>query len=345
MMAMDLFTKARLKITFLYFILGIIILVVAGYFIYADLTTIIKNTLQIVGELLNGTIAPNQGTAANVIAETINAQVRQMDLAVGIWLILAMVFSAYLLAGITLRPVKRAMERQKRFMSNISHELRTPLSVMMTNSEAALLGVEGLSQSEMSDVVTSNLEELDRMAKIIEFLLNFSNIENRLTRLAFTAVDVVEVAKRTVGLVQRFADEKNITVTLAGEDTATVSGNVTAIEEMVLNLVKNAITYTPHNGAVTLSVVKKFGAVTLSVKDTGVGISKKDIPNIFEAFYRGDNVVSVKKSGESVGLGLAIVREIATFHGATIAVHSEVGEGTTITVHFPGRFSRWFALP
>jgi two-component system sensor histidine kinase CiaH len=344
MMAMDLFSKARLKITFLYFILGIIILAVAGFFIYSDLTAIVQSILKIVGELLDGTLSASQGTASSVITQSINAQIWQMNVTIGIWLIVAMVLSAYLLAGITLRPVKRAMDRQKRFMSNISHELRTPLSVMMANSEAALLGAHGLSQTEMVDVVTSNLEEIDRMAKILEFLLSFSNIENRLAKLPFAAVDAVGVAKRAIGLMQRFADEKHIAVRLEGDGTATVSGNGTAIEEMILNLVKNAITYTPQGGAVTVAVVKHFGVTTISVRDTGVGVSEKDIPNIFEAFYRGDNVVSMKKNG-SVGLGLAIVREIATFHGATVSVHSEVGKGTTIAVRFPGRFSRWLALP
>ncbi len=344
MAPMDLFTKARLKITFLYFLLGIVIVAIAGSFIYVDLTEIVQNVLRILQQMLTGGVPVNQNAAAVVITQVIDMQIGQMDLTIGICLIIAMVFSAYLLAGITLRPVKRAMLRQKRFMANISHELRTPISVMRTNTEATLLGAEALSRDELIEGMQSNLEELDRMAKIIEFLLNFSNIENRLTRLTFTAVDAVEVAQKAITLMKQFADEKAIALTLVAPRTATVSGNATAIEEMVVNLVKNAIAYTPERGSVTVAVVKKFGAVTVSVKDTGVGISPKDIANIFEAFYRGDNVVSIKKNG-SVGLGLAIVKEIVAFHGATIVVESELGRGTTINVRFPRGFARWFLLP
>lgn len=344
MKSIDLFTKARLKITFLYFLLGIVILLVAGYFIYSDLTAIVKNVLGIVEQLLSGGVPVDQGTAAALITNTINAQLRQMDFAIGIWLIIAMVFSAYLLAGITLRPVKRAMERQKRFMSNISHELRTPVSVMRTNTEATLLGGEAIVKGEVADTLKSNLDELDRMAKIIEFLLDFSNIENRLMRLSFSSVDTVEAAKHSITLMKRAAEDKHIVITLTGSRTATISGNATAIEEMIVNLVKNAITYTRPGGSVDIDVVKKFGSVTISVKDTGVGISPKDAANIFEAFYRGDNVVSVKKNG-SVGLGLAIVKEIVMYHAGIISVESELGKGTTIRVHFPNRFTRWLALP
>lgn len=342
-MAMDLFLRARLKITLLYFLLGLIILGVAGYFIYSDLTTIVRNLLQVIQGLLAMRIVIDQNTAAAVIAKAINTQIEQMDLSVGIWLIIAMVLAAYLLAGFTLRPVKRAMERQKRFMANVSHELRTPLSVMKANTEATLLGANQLTQEELKQAVSSNLEEIDRMAKILEFLLNFSNIENRLTRLSFSNVDVVDATKKAVGLMKRLSEEKQVTLTIAGPASATVAGNATAIEEMVLNLLKNAIAYTPPGGSVTATVTKKFGTTAISVADTGAGIPAKDIPNIFEAFYRGENAVKIKKDG-SVGLGLAIVNEIASFHGATIGVESEQGKGTTIHVSFPNRFSRWFSL-
>ena len=341
---MDLFTKARLKIAFLYFLLGIVILGVAGYFIYADLTAIVGNILQTVQELLSSRAIIDQATTARVIAQSIGAQVQQMDFSIGLWLIVAMVFSAYLLAGITLRPVKRAMERQKRFMANISHELRTPLSVMRTNTEAALMGGAAVAEGELAETVKSNLEELDRMAKIIEFLLNFSNIENRASRVAFSAVDVVRAAERAINLMQRIAGDKKITLSLTGVAGATVSGNTTAIEQMILNLLKNAIAYTPPGGRVAVRVAKTLRSIIVSVEDSGMGIPAKDLPNVFEAFYRGNNTEAGKKDG-SVGLGLAIVREMAIFHNAKIAITSAVHKGTTISVRFPRRLSRWFALP
>ena len=202
---------------------------------------------------------------------------------------------------------------------------------------AVLQTKNNLTKQELTEAVTNNLEELERMTLIIEFLLNFSNVENRLTRLMFTSVDVVEMANKAVGLTRRLADEKQIVLRVDGPDTATVSGNATAIEEMIINLVKNAIAYTPHGGTVTVVIHKKFGTVTFSVEDTGAGISPKDVPKVFEAFYRGENTVIKKRDG-SMGLGLAIVREIAAFHGATAWVKSERGKGTAISVRFPRKF-------
>jgi signal transduction histidine kinase len=340
-MSMDLFTKARLKITLLYFLLGVIILVIAGYLIYSDITGIVQNLLLTLQQLLTSRVAIDQSTAGTIIAQSINAQIRQMDISIGIWLIITMVLSAYLLAGITLRPVKRAMERQKRFMANISHELRTPLSVVRTNTEATLLGGEEATKAELREALATTIEELDLMAKIIEFLMNFSNIENRLGRLTFSTVDLVEVAKKSINLMQAAADEKNIALTFEGVESEPIPGNATALEELILNLLKNAIAYTPQGGSIRVSVMRKSGTITLSVQDSGVGIPKEDVPKIFEAFYRGQNVIGGPRKS-ALGIGLSIVREIATFHGATVSAKSAVGQGTLITVRFPSRISRWF---
>jgi signal transduction histidine kinase len=281
----------------------------------------------------------DQHTAATLITQNIDSQLRQMDLAIGFWLVAVMVFSAYLLAGITLRPVKRAMERQKRFMINISHELRTPLSVMKTTTESTLLGGNTLTRDELIRTKQSDLQEIDRMTNIIEFLLNFSNLENRMSRLAFADVDLSEAVKRAIDLVSARARAKNINIVLASEP-ASVSGNATAIEEVALNLIKNAIAYTPPGGTVRVTVERRYGAPMLCVEDNGVGIPEKDLPNIFEAFYRGENAAR-EGSDNSSGLGLAIVREVVLLHDAKLSVKSELGKGTAITIRFPSNFSRW----
>jgi signal transduction histidine kinase len=340
---MDLFTRARIKITFLYFVLGAVILGVAGSLIYFDRVVIIRNVLQAVQTLLVERVAVDQGVITTVISQSIDAQARQLDLAVGIWLIVSTAVFAYWLAGFILRPVKRDMERQKRFMATISHELRTPLAVMKTNAEVAMLGAGRASHPELASMVEDNLEEIERMSEMIDFLLHLSNVTRRFKKPLFSSVDVGTVAGRVADSMAVLAERKGVTITLAAGLHAIVKGNSTAIEEIVLNLLKNAIAYTPAGGAVKVIVAKKFGAVVLTVADAGPGISPKDIPNVFEAFYRGGNATHEKDG--SVGLGLAIVKEIAILHRATVSLQSEVGKGTVITVHFPGRFSRWFALP
>lgn len=296
---------ARLKITFLYFVLSTIILGAVGYLIYSDPGAVVRNLL-----LLALTAVP-----------------------------------AYVLAGVSLRPLTRAMERQKRFMASISHELRTPLSIMRTTNEAALLGGNQLTSDELAEVVTSNLGELDRMSRIIEFLLHFSSFENRLSRLRLSTIDLVYVAKKAAGEMKPLAEKKNITLAVSGPPAATVHGNAAAIEEMILHVLRNAIAYTPEAGSVDIHVRKTLGSCTLSIEDSGVGIFPRDLPNIFEAFYRGASPDKSSEAEQGIGLGLAIAKEIAHFHGATIVTKSVVREGTTMTVHFPSRFASWFTLP
>jgi signal transduction histidine kinase len=341
---MDLFAKARLKIAFLYFVLGAVILGIAGSLIYIDRMVIIRNVLQTVQALLLERVTIDQGVIANVITQSIDAQARRLDLAVGIWLIVSTVIFAYWLAGFILRPVKRDMERQKRFMATISHELRTPLAVMKTNAEVAMLGTGRASNPELASMVENNLEEIERMSEMIDFLLHLSNVARRFKKPLFSSVDVGVVARRATDSMAVLAGRKGIAITFMGGSHTVVKGNSTAIEEIVFNLLKNAIAYSPAGSAVEVIVAKRYGAVILTVADAGPGIPSKDIPNVFEAFYRGGNAAHEKKD-ESVGLGLAIVKEIAILHRATVSLESEVGKGTSITVHFPSRFSRWFALP
>jgi signal transduction histidine kinase len=338
---MDLLSKARIKIAFVYFILAAIILGVAAYLMYFNLTAIVHTILESIQQLLNAHISINQITAAKIIAQSIKEQVKQVDFILGVLVFLIVIFAAYLLAGMTLRPVRRAMERQKRFMSNISHELRTPLSVIRTNTEATLLGGEQLTRDELIEALSNNLEEVDLMAKIIEFLMNFSNIENRLNRLTFSNVDLSLIAKKAITLMKSFADEKEIQLEFKGMPSVLILGNATALEELILNLLKNAVAYTPPKGLIRVSVYQKRGNTTLSVQDSGVGIPEEDVPKIFEAFYRGSNVIGGRKN--ALGLGLSIVKEIATFHDATVSAKSAIGNGTSITVRFTGRLSRWLA--
>lgn len=337
----DLFTAARIKIAFWYALVGLAILGVGGYLAYSYIVSIIRQILQIIQALLESPPDIAQVTGTTLITQTINTDLQKMSIAVGIWIIFTMVISAYILAEVILWPIRRAMEQQKRFIANVSHELRTPLSVMKTSSEIALLDGAKATPADLANALRSNLEEIDRMAKITQFLFTFSNVENRLAKIEMSPVNLSEVVGKVVDSKRALAAGKGVTLRFSSPELPTiVKGNATALEEMVLNLVKNAVAYTPSGGSVSVYLVKKnylktgYSAITLSVEDTGVGIPEEDLPNIFEAFYRGRNAVKQGRDTNS-GLGLAIVKEIATLHKATISAKSEVGRGTTISIKFP----------
>ena len=241
---------------------------------------------------------------------------------------------AYFLSEITLRPAKRAHTEQRRFIANVSHELRTPLSVLKTSSEVALLRGKSLTRDEAIEVLKSNIEEVDRMSKIIQFFLNFSTAQNKIDRVQMSAVNLSQIASKAVNILQKLAGERGIELRLVDKGATVVYGNVTALEEMLLNIIKNSITYTPKDGVVEVTIKHTFDEVLLSVRDTGLGIPPEDVPHIFEPFFKASNTIAKK---EGVGLGLAIVREIAHMHRAQVDVKSRLGRGTTFFVHFKKR--------
>lgn len=172
------------------------------------------------------------------------------------------------------------------------------------------------------------------MSKIIQFFLNFSTAQNKLDRVQMSAVNLSQIASKSVNILSKRAAEKGVSLRLSDRGAAVVYGNVTALEEMILNIIKNAITYTPKGGNIEVSIKHSFDQVLLSVRDSGLGIPQEDLPHIFEPFFKASNSMDKK---EGVGLGLAIVREIAVMHRAHVDVKSKLGKGTTFSVHFRKR--------
>lgn len=271
--------------------------------------------------------------AANLVFN--RAQARG-DLTLALAIAVAAVVVGYFLSGIALRPIKSAMLAQKRFIADASHELRTPLSIMKTNSEVALLEGENLTRQDMTSAIKSNLEEIDRMSHILQNLLNISQSYTHSVTITFNRVNLAEVAAAALRAADRLAAPKKIRLNVARSDSAIIWGNETALEEMILNLLKNAIFYTPEGGLVTIWVKSNPPEnIELMVKDTGIGISTKDLPHIFEPFYKADKARIRRSEGISSGLGLTIVREIVKKHKGSITVQSAVGKGTMVSISFP----------
>jgi two-component system phosphate regulon sensor histidine kinase PhoR len=149
-----------------------------------------------------------------------------------------------------------------------------------------------------------------------------------------SAVNLSQIASKAINILQKRAGERGVTLHLFDRGAAIVYGNVTALEELLLNIIKNAINYTPRGGKVEVTLKHNFDEVLLTVHDTGLGIPSNDLPHIFEPFYKASNTMDKK---EGVGLGLAIVKEIAHMHQAKLDVKSREGKGTIFSVHFHKR--------
>jgi signal transduction histidine kinase len=333
-LTVDIFTEARFKIAFLYFLTGVLIFSAASYVLYEQTIEIIQNVVGLLQQAITQHVPGGISTA--IITQTVNAQVQRMNVTVGLWVILAMLVSAYIFAGMILFPIKRAMDKQRRFVADVAHELRTPLSVMKMDAEVTLLDESLATREELLAIVKSNLEEIDRMARTTQFLLDLSHLESRLSKLTLSQTNLSAIVVRATQFMQKFATEKNITLTLQPVLPATIKGNPVAVEEIIVNLLKNAIAYTHSGGSVTVSLWHENSrTVTLTVTDTGVGISPEDLPNLFEPFYRGKNTNEPHADHHS-GLGLAIVKELARLHQAMISVKSVSGKGTSVSIRFSG---------
>lgn len=246
-----------------------------------------------------------------------------------------MVIFGLLLAYATLRPARESLHYQKLFISNIAHELRTPLSTIKTSTEVALLD-ESLS-SDIRHTFRETIGELDRASEIINNLISL----NRLLRpgkMEFTNVDLATVVERVIERVSGLALERNIEILTKNSDYTVVLGNAAALEQVVENIIKNAIHYTPKNrhAVIAVSIRPDYrGSIIFSVEDNGIGIAQRDLFHIFEPFYRADlsRTRNIKKGGS--GLGLAIVNEITRLHKGKIHIQSSVGKGTTVSVVLP----------
>lgn len=311
----DIFFSARLRFTALYLVAGVV--------------TIVLSRIIVTYEQADGTSFEFELGIFNI-----GAEIHRIWVLDGV-VLAAFVVAAYFFSLITLRPIEKAHTEQRRFIANVSHELRTPLSILKANAEVALIKGDRLTLDEAREVIASNIEEVNRMSKIIQFFLNFSLTQDGGGVIAMSYVNLAAIARKTIDILQKRVLEKGLSLDYVDRGPAMVYGNATALEELLLNLIKNAANYTPKGGAITVATDKTFGGnVVLTIADTGVGIAASELPHIFEPFFRGAaGSTTIRKGG--VGLGLAIVHEIARMHRAKINVESKVGQGTTFTLRFP----------
>lgn len=225
----------------------------------------------------------------------------------------------------TLARLERLFKTQQRFIADVSHELRTPLTTLQGNLDLIRrFGVEAASLEAMES-------ELKRMIRLVSDLLLLAQADSGSLPLEEREVDldtlVVEVHKQAKVLAQ------TVRVRLEPPEPARVKGDADRLRQVLLNLVTNAIKYTPNDGEVTLSLTVEGGYAFIRVSDTGIGIPKEDLPYIFERFYRVDRARARQMGG--AGLGLSIAKWIVEAHHGRIQVESEVGKGSTFTVQLP----------
>lgn len=218
----------------------------------------------------------------------------------------------------------------KEISSDIAHDLRSPITRMRGLAEATLLsgGEPRFSNEFASDVI----EECDRLIGITNTILELAEVESGAMQMARAPVNLVEMVEAAGDLFQTVAEEKNIRLEVTvGLRPLIICGNISQLQRVIANLLDNAIKFTPPGGTVKLALNATPDQVEVSIADSGIGIREKDIPHIFDRFYRCDP----SRSTSGSGLGLSLVRALVKAHGGVIEVKSVHGSGSTFTIHLP----------
>lgn len=222
-----------------------------------------------------------------------------------------------------------ALTRQ--FSSDASHELRTPLTIMRGEIELALRSEK--TPGEYRRILSSTLEEILRLKSIIDNLLTLGKADHGVYDMKLEEVHLDELIKELFADSEMLAESKHIQVELTKAEPVTIVGDKGRLHQLFLNIVDNAIKYTPDGGHVAISVERRNGTVLVAVEDTGIGIPDSDLDKIFDRFYRVDKARSREMGG--TGLGLSIAKWIAELHRGSISVESELNRGSKFTVSIP----------
>ncbi len=226
---------------------------------------------------------------------------------------------------------KRLEQMRKDFVANVSHELRTPIT-----------SIKGFAETMLEDELDRPLEqrflsiihkESHRLQLLIQDLLDLSKLEKADFHLNYQTIHIDGLIRESVEMAKVQAKEKNIDLTIVSEERLELSADYDRLKQVILNLIYNAINYTPNGGEVTVSAYDSSGYVKIEVSDNGIGIEPEALPRIFERFYRVDKARSRNTGG--TGLGLSITKHIIEAHHGQIFVDSAVDEGSIFTIILP----------
>ncbi|MEI6660007.1 MAG: HAMP domain-containing sensor histidine kinase [bacterium] len=318
----NVFGRARITLTFYYILVIALVMGLFSWLLYFALVDNIQTDLK---DQFYDDVIENE-----VYAQTVD-HVKDVIVGGDISILIVFGFLSYFLANRTLNPIKKALDDQKNFSADASHELRTPLAVMQSEAEIILRNKKAGTE-DYKKVVRSSLEEVDKMKKIIEDLLLMARSSHKTSSDTFTKVDLATLIQKILTTMKPVALVKNLSLESELGENIMINGNPYFLEHAINNIVGNAIKYT-NNGNVIVKIYKNSKDACIEVRDSGIGISKKDIPHILNRFYK----VSPKKSNDDdgAGLGLAIADKIIKDHGGKIDITSELGHGTVVTIRIP----------
>jgi heavy metal sensor kinase len=227
--------------------------------------------------------------------------------------------------------LQKSRESQGYFVDYAAHEMQTPLTVLQANLEVTLNKARTIE--EYRDALINNLEQVERLVTLTRELLTLTRLAGDRTPVRRVPLQLQSLLQELIDELRVLAEDHQIALSLQTEPTPLVLGDTQWLKQAVINLLDNAIRYTPPGGQVTVRLREMDEGVAISVEDTGPGIESQHLPHLFERFYRADFARTRDCGG--TGLGLPIVKGIADAHGAAITLETEVGKGSVFTLILP----------
>lgn len=240
----------------------------------------------------------------------------------------------YFLSRKSTEPVERNIAQMRQFMADAAHELRTPIAVMRTTAEVVLQ--QDRVGEDYRGALGSVEREAERLGGIVDDLLTLARADAGERPIRKQKVFLDDIALDAAEAATALASPKGVSLDVGEFEEATIDADPTLVRQLVMNLVHNAIKFTPTGGRVRVDVAMRDDRPLLVVADTGAGIDPEHLPHVFDRFFRGD---PARVRSDGAGLGLSIAQWIAEVHGAEIRIDSTVGRGTTVEVLFP-RYAR-----
>jgi len=222
---------------------------------------------------------------------------------------------------------------RKEFVANVSHELRTPLTTIRSYTETLLDGALDNKEYTLNFLKVINSES-ERMTRLVKDLLQLSKLDYDKMEWNMKSLSILNILRDCVVKMEMAAKQKNQSLSFeAIGELCEINGDKDRIEQVIINIISNAIKYTPENGSIKVTAKRLKDSVEIRIADSGIGIPKDDLPRLFERFYRVDKARSRSMGG--TGLGLSIAKNIVEAHKGSIRIESEYGKGSEVIINFP----------